>query len=95
MKHERYDISGMSCAACSARVEKAVKELEGMGSVSVNLLKNSMVVDYDEKSLSSGMIVDAVTKAGYGASLRRTEAEGRRRLRERSRRTGRGRNTLP
>ena len=72
----------MSCAACSARVEKAVKELEGMGSVSVNLLKNSMVVDYDEKSLSSGMIVDAVTKAGYGASLqadgsgRKAEAAG-------------------
>lgn len=82
LKHERYDISGMSCAACSARVEKAVKELEGMGSVSVNLLKNSMVVDYDEKSLSSGMIVDAVTKAGYGASLqadgsgRKSEAVG-------------------
>ena len=72
----------MSCAACSARVEKAVKELEGMGSVSVNLLKNSMVVDYDEKSLSSSMIVDAVTKAGYGASLqadgsgRKAEAVG-------------------
>ena len=58
----------MTCAACSARVEKSVKGLEGVSCVSVNLLKNSMSVDYDESVLESGRIVDAVAKAGYGAS---------------------------
>lgn len=58
----------MTCAACSARVEKSVKGLEGVSCVSVNLLKNSMSVDYDESVLESGRIVDAVVKAGYGAS---------------------------
>lgn len=65
---ERYDVTGMSCAACSARVEKSVAALGGVRSVSVNLLKNSMVVDYDEKTLGSGDIIAAVVKAGYGAS---------------------------
>ena len=66
---ERYDITGMSCAACSSRVEKSVCALPGIKEVSVNLLKNSMVVDYDEDMLSSNKIIDAVEKAGYGAAL--------------------------
>ena len=70
MKHENYDVSGMSCAACSSRVEKCVRGLEGVSSVSVNLLKNSMTVDYDESRLSSAGIVEAVEKAGYGAKSR-------------------------
>ena len=65
---EKYDITGMSCAACSARVEKAVRNVEGVREVSVNLLTNSMVVSYDD-SLSSTDIVSAVEKAGYGASI--------------------------
>ena len=69
MKHENYDVSGMTCAACSSRVEKSVKNLNGVNSVSVNLLKNSMVVDYDEKILTSENVIEAVEKAGYGASL--------------------------
>ena len=59
----------MTCAACSARVEKSVSALCGVNSCSVNLLKNTMSVDYDESALSSDDIVDAVTKAGYGAAL--------------------------
>ena len=66
---EKYLISGMSCAACSARVDKAVRSLKGVKEVNVNLLTNSMVVSYDEKFLSSEKIITAVTKAGYGASL--------------------------
>ena len=69
MKHEQYDVTGMTCAACSSRVEKSVKNLDGVNGVSVNLLKNSMVVDYDENSLKSDDIVSAVRKAGYGASI--------------------------
>ncbi len=67
----------MTCAACSARVEKSVKGLEGVSCVSVNLLKNSMSVDYDEAVLESGKIVDAVVKAGYGASPVSEEEKGK------------------
>ena len=66
---EKYKISGMSCAACSARVNKAVAQLDGIKEVNVNLLTNSMVVSYDEKSTNSKLIIEAVIKAGYGASL--------------------------
>lgn len=62
---EKYDISGMSCAACSARVEKAVKAVPGVTSCSVNLLTNSMSVE----GADSESIIRAVQKAGYGASL--------------------------
>ena len=69
MEKEKYDITGMSCAACSARVEKAVKNTSGVKEVSVNLLTNSMVVSYDD-SISSKDIINAVSKAGYGAKLK-------------------------
>lgn len=74
MENEKYDITGMSCAACSARVEKAVKNTDGVKSVSVNLLTNSMIVSYDE-SLSSKDIVNAVKKAVYGAKLKGEKKE--------------------
>lgn len=67
---EKYDITGMTCSACSAHVEKAVKKLSGMKDVNVNLLQNSMTVEYDESALNSQNIIDAVVGAGYGASLR-------------------------
>lgn len=66
---EKYLISGMSCAACSARVNKAVAGLKGIKEVNVNLLTNSMVVSYDEKVANPNKIIEAVTKTGYGASL--------------------------
>lgn len=66
---EKYLISGMSCAACSARVDKAVKNLKGIKEVNVNLLTNSMVVSYDENKIDSKKIISAVIKAGYGATL--------------------------
>lgn len=68
MREEKFDITGMTCSACSARVEKATAKLNGMGSVSVNLLTNSMKVSYDEEKLSMDEIIEAVEKAGYGAS---------------------------
>ena len=63
---KKFDISGMSCAACSARVEKAVSSLDGVEACSVNLLTNSMEV---EGSATDSEIISAVTKAGYGASV--------------------------
>lgn len=70
MKKEQFNVTGMSCAACSARVEKAVGKLNGVDKVAVNLLKNSMVVDYDDAVLNTQSIIDAVTAAGYGAEPR-------------------------
>lgn len=64
---KQFNITGMSCAACSARVEKAVNGLEGVEKCSVNLLTNSMVV---EGSISETEIIKAVIDAGYGASLK-------------------------
>lgn len=63
---QKFDVSGMSCAACSARVEKAVKVVEGVSSVSVSLLTNSMIV---EGSATDEQIISAVINAGYGASV--------------------------
>ena len=62
---EQYNVTGMSCAACSARVEKAVAKVPGVTSCSVSLLTNSMGV---EGSASAGEIIRAVEEAGYGAS---------------------------
>ena len=69
MKKEKYDITGMSCAACSARVEKTVGGLSGIDNVAVNLLTNSMQVSYDENVLSQQDIMQAVEGAGYGAAV--------------------------
>jgi len=67
MKKEQFDITGMTCSACSSRVESCVVKLPGVKDVSVNLLKNSMVVSYDEAQLSTAGIVEAVENTGYGA----------------------------
>lgn len=63
---EKYNVTGMTCAACSARVEKAVSKVEGVAEVQVNLLTNSMVVDGQAQP---GQIIEAVVNAGYGAAL--------------------------
>ena len=65
---EKFDVTGMTCSACSSRVEKCVSKLEGIENVSVNLLTNSMQVEYNDTVLSESQIIDAVVKAGYGAS---------------------------
>lgn len=64
---EQYKVTGMSCAACSARVEKAVSKIPGVNSCSVSLLTNSMAVN---GTADPGDIIQAVEKAGYGASLK-------------------------
>ena len=64
---KQYDVTGMSCAACSARVEKAVGKVKGVTSCSVSLLTNSMGV---EGTASPQDIISAVEKAGYGARLK-------------------------
>ena len=68
-----FDIQGMSCAACSSRIEKSVSKLEGIHQVNVNLLTNHMQVDYDESLLNNQKIIDCVVNAGYGATLPQTK----------------------
>lgn len=82
MKKEKFDIKGMTCSSCSAHVEKAVKKLEGIQKVNVNLLSNNMTVEYNEKVLNDEKIINAVTNEGYGASLCETEKEETRKVQE-------------
>ena len=70
---EQYQVTGMSCAACSSRVEKAVSGVPGVTACSVSLLTNSMGV---EGTASSGDIIRAVEAAGYGASLKGSKEKG-------------------
>lgn len=68
MKTEKYNITGMTCAACQANVTRCVQKLEGVNDVNVNLLLNQMTVSYDEKKLDASKIVSAVKTIGYGAT---------------------------
>ena len=76
---EKYRVTGMTCSACSSRVEKVVSGLDGVEKASVNLLTESMEVNYDEQQISKDDIIAAVEKAGYGAAVMnhgRTEGGG-------------------
>lgn len=74
MKKEQFTITGMTCSACSARVEKAVAKVDGTKDVSVNLLTNSMQLEYDEAKTNVPAIIKAVVDAGYGASVKGQKA---------------------
>ena len=65
----KFDITGMSCSACSSAVEKSVKKLDGINSIEVSLLTNSMTADFDTLKTDEQAIINAVIKAGYGASV--------------------------
>ena len=68
MKKSKFTVGGMTCSACSAHVQKAVEKL-GVKSVQVNLLKNNMLVEYDQNKITDEQIINAVIKAGYTANL--------------------------
>ena len=70
---KQYAVTGMACAACSARVEKAVSRVEGVSSCSVNLLTKSMGVEGD---VPDSVIIQAVVDAGYGAHVMEQEKNG-------------------
>lgn len=67
---ETFDIQGMTCAACSSRVQKAASEVEGVTEANVNLLKNSMELTYDGSPATAEAVIEAIRKAGYGAERR-------------------------
>ena len=67
---ENFAVTGMSCSACSARIQNTVSKLDGVGKAEVNLLTNSMHVEYDEKKITADDIINKVVSIGYGASLK-------------------------
>lgn len=72
---ERFDVTGMTCSACSSHVEKSVSKITGVENVSVNLLTNSMQVEFDENKLDTAGIIKAVEDAGYGAAVKDEHAK--------------------
>jgi len=68
MKTQKFEVTGMTCSACSARIEKNINKTDGVIEASVNLLTNSMIVKYDESVLSVDEIIKVVENTGYGAS---------------------------
>lgn len=74
MKKSKFNVTGMTCSACQAHVEKAVRSVNGVATVNVNLLQNFMQVEYDENSTDSAKIISAVENAGYGASEKGAES---------------------
>lgn len=75
MKEEKYQVTGMTCAACQANVTRAVKKIEGVKEVNVNLLSNQMQVAYDETKTTDETIMNAVKAIGYGAFMQQSTAE--------------------
>lgn len=73
--NKKYKVTGMTCSACSSRVEKCVEKLDGVNTVSVNLLTNSMQVDFDENKLTEEKIADSVIQAGYGMEISTEKSE--------------------
>ncbi|MDY3750963.1 heavy metal translocating P-type ATPase, partial [Christensenella minuta] len=69
MKTEKFNITGMTCAACQANITRTVQKLDGVSDVDVSLLANRMTVTYDEAKLTPENIIEAVEGVGYGASL--------------------------
>ena len=67
---EKFDIQGMSCSACSARIQNTISKLDGVQKAEVNLLTQSMQAEYDESKISSSDIIEQVVKLGYGAQVK-------------------------
>ena len=65
----KYDVIGMSCSACTAHVDKAVRHIDGVHDVNVNLLSHSMTVEFDESKVNDAIVMKSVEDAGYKAAL--------------------------
>ena len=81
---QKFEITGMTCSACSARVEKVTGKLPGVKSAAVNLLAGSMLVVYDETAVTAQNIIDAVVEAGYGAAVAKEKASRRNEAQEKA-----------
>ncbi|MBQ7816092.1 MAG: cadmium-translocating P-type ATPase [Oscillospiraceae bacterium] len=72
---QKFNVTGMTCSACSSKVEREVSKINGVNKVTVNLLTNSMIADFDEAVTNNGEIIKTVIKAGYDASVVGAKAE--------------------
>lgn len=81
---QQFNITGMSCSACSARIEKVLSRTPGVNSVSVNLLRNRMLLDYDEKQITQEIICEKVANIGFGATLFTPQSLGTKKAEENS-----------
>ncbi|MBQ7007247.1 MAG: heavy-metal-associated domain-containing protein, partial [Oscillospiraceae bacterium] len=72
---QKFNVTGMTCSACSSKVEREVGKVNGVNKVTVNLLTNSMQVDFDENVTNNSQIIQTVVKAGYDASVIGAKAE--------------------
>ena len=72
---QKFDVTGMTCSACSAHVDKSVRKLDGVAEVNVNLLQNTMTVEYDESEVNDDQIIRAVIDGGYGAFVHDKQEE--------------------
>lgn len=75
MEKIKFDIQGMTCSSCQAHVERAVRKLEGVQNVNVNLLSNNMTLEYNKEVLDTDKIIKTVIDAGYGASLHKDKPD--------------------
>ncbi len=73
---QKFNVTGMTCSACSAAVDRNIKKLDGVTDVNVNLVTNSMTVDFDDTIIDSDKIIEVVEKTGYGASIYSKTREG-------------------
>ena len=72
---EKFDVTGMTCAACQANVTRVVSKLDGVSHCDVSLLSNSMKVEFDQDKVNEQMICEAVKQIGYGASVHGQKTE--------------------
>lgn len=75
MQKKEFDVQGMTCSACASRIEKRINGLEGVQAATVNLLKNTMSVEYNQEIVDQQEIIKGVEKIGYGASLKNAEKQ--------------------
>ncbi|MBN2696249.1 MAG: cation-translocating P-type ATPase, partial [Bacilli bacterium] len=69
MKREKYDVTGMTCSACQARIEREIGKIEGIKEATVSLINNSLIVDYDDQIVNSDKIISTVRSSGYDARI--------------------------
>lgn len=77
MRKENFTVSGMSCSACSARIENEIRKLEGVGEAGVNLLTGTMTVSFDEKLTDADYIIKKTVELGYQAAIKNPVKETR------------------
>ena len=80
---EKFDVTGMTCAACQANVTRVVSKLDGVSHCDVSLLSNSMKVEFDQDKVNEQMICEAVKQIGYGASVHGQKTEVRKEWQDR------------